>query len=269
MQNLIQFLLRSGAFFLFIGLELICFSLIIRNNAHQREQYFQYSSSVTGSLSARVESFVDYWHLKELNDSLLEENSRLRHDLYQGPLENTDSVPAPFELPYLVVPAHVIKNSINARNNYVVLDKGSNAGIQPGMGVLTDDGPVGIVIATSQRFSKVLSLLHSESMVSASIKRNNYFGSLVWRSSNPKKMRLEAVPKHARVQTGDTVTTSGQSAVFPKGILIGTVDSLWIETGSSFYSIDVNLNIDLSSIDHVYVLKYAWATELDSLDQIQ
>jgi len=269
MQNLIQFLLRSGSFFLFIGLELICFSLIIRKNDHQRHLYFQYSSAVTGQLSAQLESFVDYWHLRQISDSLLVENARLRHRLYQEVSTYPDSVDLTYHLPYKVIPARVIKNSINARNNYIVLDRGSEAGIKRGMGVLHDDGPVGVVIATSPRFSKVLSLLHSESMISASIKRNNYFGSLVWRSTNPVHMRLEAVPKHAPVQIGDTVITSGQSALFPRGLVIGTVDTFWIDRGSSFYSIDVALNLDLGRVDYVYVLDFSHTVELDSLDRAQ
>lgn len=269
MQNLIQFLLRSGAFFLFIGLELICFSLIIRQNDHQKQLYFQYSSNVTGKLSSEFESFVDYWKLSEVNDSLLRENAKLRELLYRRAGAFTDSLQPEYLTPYKVVPARVIKNSVNARNNYIVIDKGSDAGVRQGMGVLHEDGPVGIVIATSPKFSKVLSILHSESMISTSIKRNNYFGSLVWRSVNPQRMRMEAVPKHAPVQSGDTVVTSGQSAVFPKGVVVGTVDTFWIDRGSSFYSIDVGLQIDMSRLDHVYVLDYAWSEELDSLDQTQ
>ena len=137
------------------------------------------------------------------------------------------------------------------------------------MGVLHDDGPVGIVIATTRRFSKVLSILHSEAMISAAIKRNNYFGSLVWRSNNPEMMRLEAVPKHADIRVGDTVVTSGQSVVFPPDIPIGVVDTFWIDRGSSFYSINVSLNLDISSISHVYLVDYAWSAELDSLDLVQ
>ena len=269
MQNLIQFLLRSGAFFVFIGLELICFVLIIRNNEHQRQQYFQYSSSVTGRLSERFESFVDYWSLREMNDSLMQENARLHNELLREALEYPDSTRPQLLDPYHVVAARVIKNSVNSRNNYIVLDQGSNAGVRKGMGVIHDSGPVGIIIATSARFSKAISLLHSESMISASIERNNYFGSLVWRSANPQRMRLDAIPKHADVQVGDTIVTSGQSAVFPRGVVIGTVDTMWVEKGSSFYSIDVDLNVDISKLDHVYVLEYRWAHELDSLEQIQ
>ncbi len=269
MQNLIQFLLRSGAFFLFIGLELIAFSLVIHNNSHQRQLYFQYSSAFTGSLSAEFESFLDYWNLQEQSDSLLQENARLRHLLYRERADAPDSSRQGTQHPFHVIPARVIKNSISARNNYLVLDRGTDAGIKRGMGVLHHEGPVGIVIATSRHFCKVLSLLHSEAMISAAIKRNNYFGSLVWRSTNPEMMRLEAVPKHAQIEVGDTVVTSGQSAVFPKGIMIGVIDTFWIDRGSSFYSIDVALNLDMSRLDHVYVLDYAWAGELDSLDNAQ
>ncbi|HLF62495.1 MAG TPA: rod shape-determining protein MreC [Saprospiraceae bacterium] len=269
MQNLIQFLLRTGALFLFIGLELICFSLIIRKNDHQRQLYFQYSSAVTGRISAQFQSFIDYWSLREESDSLLNENARLRHLLYQSAATVPDAQTVDSTLLYHIIPARVIKNSVNARNNYVVLDQGSDIGIHRGMGVLHDDGPVGIVIATSRRFSKVLSILHSQAMVSAAIKRNHYFGSLVWRSSNPQIMRLEAVPKHADLRVGDTIVTSGQSVVFPRDIMIGIVDTFWIERGSSFYSIDVALNLDISRINHAYIIDYTWAAEVDTLDLIQ
>jgi len=269
MQNLIQFLLRSGALFLFIGLELICFSLVIRKNDHQRQLYFQYSSAVTGRLSAQFQSWVDYWGLREVSDSLLQENARLRQALYQSgePFPAISSEDTSWR--YRIIAARVIKNSINARNNYLVINKGSDAGVRRGMGVLHDDGPVGIVIATSKRFAKVLSILHSEAMISASIRRNKYFGSLVWRSNNPRLMRLEAVPKHANIQIGDTVVTSGQSAAFPPDIPIGVVDTFWIDRGSSFYSIDVALNLDIGRISHVYLVDYAWTAELDSLDNEQ
>lgn len=269
MQNLIQFLLRSGAFFLFIGLELICFVLIIRQNDHQRQLYFQYSSTLTGRMSERFDVFLDYWKLEEVNDSLLTENAQLRQALYRQSTSYPDSLRPDYLSTYRIIPARVIKNSVHARNNYVVLDRGSEAGIRTGMGVLHEDGPVGIVIATSPRFSKVLSLLHSESMTSTSVRRNNYFGSLVWKSTNPLRMRMEAVPKHAPIQVGDTVVTSGQSAIFPPDVVVGTIDTFWIDRGSSFYSIDVNLNIDIGRLDHVYVLDYAWSQELDSLDAVQ
>lgn len=269
MRNLIQFLLRTGALFLFIGLELICFSLIVRKNDHQRQLYFKYSSALTGRLSAQVGSFNRYWRLSEVNDSLLNENAQLRQHLFGlAPAFAGLKYDSVFTA-YRVIPSKVIKNSVNARNNYLVLDRGSDHGVRRGMGVLCEDGPVGIVIATTQKFSKVLSLLHSEAMISAAIRRNHYFGSLVWRSTNPGMMRLEAVPKHADVQVGDTIVTSGQSAVFPGDLSIGVVDTFWVDRGSSFYSIDVSLTLDISRIDHAYIVDYAWSDQLDSLDSVQ
>jgi rod shape-determining protein MreC len=243
--------------------------LIVRKNEHQRQLYFQYSSALTGKLSAQIESVIDYWSLREVSDSLLEENARLRHLLYRSSIALPDPVSTDSTRVYRVVPARVIKNSVNARNNYLVLDKGSDSGIRRGMGVLHDHGPVGVVIATTPSFSKVLSILHSESMVSAALKRNHYFGSLVWRSTNPERMRLEAVPKHADLSIGDTVVTSGQSVVFPPGVVIGVVDTFWIDRGSSFFSIDVDLSLDISRIDNAYVVDFALRSQLDSLDVIQ
>jgi rod shape-determining protein MreC len=269
MQNLIQFLLRTGALFLFVGLELICFSIIIRKNEHQKQLYFQYSSAVSGRLSAQVQSFVDYWSLDEIRDSLLTENARLIEELSAMHVPVGDSLPPDTVRMFEIIPARVVKNSIAARNNFLLLDKGARDGIRPGMGVLHDNGPVGVVVATSEHFARVLSILHSQSMVSAAIRRNGYFGSLVWRSVNPRRMRMEAVPKHADIGIGDTIVTSGLSVVYPPDVVIGVVDTFWIERGSSFYSIDVNLDLDISRISHAYVVNNLYAAEIDSLDVIQ
>lgn len=266
MQNLIQFLLRTGTLFLFIGLQLICFSLIVRNNAHQQQLYFQFSGNLSARLSSNYEAIIDYWRLRVISDSLMQENARLRQLLYQSPSQIPVAPDEDSLRQYRIIPARVIKNSVNARNNFLVVDRGSRDGVQRGMGVLHNNGTVGIVIATTPHFAKVMSVLHSEASVSAAIKRNNYFGSLVWRSSNPQYLRLEAVPKHAHIMIGDTVVTSGQSVVFPGGVPIGVVDTFWIDRGSSFYSVDVKLHLDISRIDHVYIADYKWASELSRFE---
>jgi rod shape-determining protein MreC len=256
MQNLFAFLVRHGVLLLFLGLEVLCFNLVVNNNHRQSEIYHKTSTVVTAALNKKVAGVVHYWRLQGVNDSLRIENAALREQLYnrivlaEAGNAGLDSTTRRFG----IKPATVIQNSIGLRNNYITLDRGKDSGIKSGMGVVTDKGPIGIVVATTRRFTRVMSLLHSNMMLSASIKTKGYFGSLVWRSANPKLMELDALPKHAQIQIGDTVVTSGYSKIFPPGLQIGKIDTFWLPTGSNFYRARVVLDIDLSSLQSAYVI---------------
>ena len=271
MQNLIQFLLRNGVLFLFLLLETICLFLVVKTNDRQEEIFFTSSNLIAGRLNDRVDQIVDYWRLTEKVDSLAGENARLRKRIYDsqgagissGQPGSDSTMASQFE----VIPCRVINNSISSIKNYITLDKGSDDGIEPGMGVVDNHGIVGIVSNTSKRFSRVISILHSDAMISAAIRRNQYFGSLVWHGFNPRKMVLEAVPKHAEIFVGDTVETSGYSKVFPKGLMVGTVEKFNIEKGSNFYTVDVVLNNDISNLQQVYVIRNTLRMEQEQLEK--
>jgi rod shape-determining protein MreC len=148
----------------------------------------------------------------------------------------------------------VISNSINQRNNHFTIDRGSRDGVRTEMAVITPHGVAGIVDRVGEQYSTAISVLHSASRISASILRNHYFGSLVWKEMDPAYMILEASPRQADVLIGDTIVTSGFSFIYPKGIFIGTVSRFWIEGGSNYYTIEVRLHEDIARLDRVYVV---------------
>lgn len=266
MQNLLQFLFRNGVFLLFLVLEAFCIYLVVQTNDRQNQIYHKSADLMTGAVSKQMESIVDYWKLKAINDSLRQENAQLRSRLYnQGnqptSWSNVDSM-------YEVLSAQVIKNSILSRNNYITLDAGASHGIEPGMAVISDQGPVGIVISTTRRYAKVMSLLHSNTMISASILGKGYFGSLVWRSANPTKMQLDAIPKHANLSGGDTIITSGYSHMFPPGIHIGVIDTFRLDGGDNFYSVTIDLRVDMSNLQNVYVVRNFHTEEQNELENL-
>ena len=73
--------------------------------------------------------------------------------------------------PYQHISATIINNSVAKSNNYLTLDKGRLDGIKKGMGVVSNRGVIGIIKETSKHFSTVLSILHSQSKISVSIKK--------------------------------------------------------------------------------------------------
>ena len=134
------------------------------------------------------------------------------------------------------------------------------------MGVGSGDSPIGIVVGASRNFSRVMSVLHANATISAAVKDKGYFGSLLWRGFNPGRMQLDAIPKHAQLQIGDTVVTSGYSQVFPPDLLIGTIDSFWLPRGSNFYRIEVSLHTDMSKLRSAYVYSNIYADEIKTLE---
>jgi rod shape-determining protein MreC len=270
MQNLIQFFIRFAAFFLFVLLEVVCFMLIIRQNDNQKEIFLNSSAIISAKVNKAFEGIIEYSKLQDFSDSLAIENAKLKSELYNNrsylELQKNERFDTLYHQRYQTIRAQVINNSVTSRNNALTIDRGRNDQIESGMGVVDEKGIIGIVRNVRPSFSSVLSILHNASRVSVSLKRNQYFGTLLWNGFNPTKMSLAAVPKHADIRIGDTVQTSGYSHIFPKGLMVGTVDSFWIEGGSNFYTIDVSLVNDLSKVNNVYVIKNLVKAELDSLE---
>ena len=217
-----------------------------------------------------MQGVEDFFELQNRNDSLLIENAKLLETIINYRITSVDNSFQTFEesdstLAYRLIPSRICSKTINLRNNYMTLCKGSQDSIKVGMGVLTENGIAGIVSQVSQDFSTVLMILNSESRTSAKIKNSNYFGNLLWRHSNPRIMTLTDVPKHAEIIKGDSVVTSGFSISFPQDIYIGTIVDYSIRDGSNSYKIDVELSADLSQTDYVYVVSYKHADQKKQL----
>jgi rod shape-determining protein MreC len=173
-----------------------------------------------------------------------------------------------YRLQYEYIQAKIISNSINKRNNYLMINKGDNQGVRVGMAVISPDGVVGIVKVVSKNFSSVMSLLHSDSKISAKIKRNNFStGSVSWNGKTPGISQMKEVPPHIDVQIGDTIITSGFSLDFPEGVFIGTVNEIRTRPGDNFHTLDIKLSTDFSIIDHVYVVRNLARGEQQELQQ--
>ena len=265
MQNLLQFLFKNGAFFIFLILESFCIFLIVKTNQHQRSIFLNSSQIFSNKLNQKFDAFLDYWQLNQFADSLALENARLKTALYNNRRSSIPTSPGD-STGYEIIVAKVINNSVVQSNNYITIDKGSAHGLQKGMGVTSADGLVGIITDCSKQYSRVISLLNRDTKISASIRRNNYFGTLSWHGFNPRMMRLGAIPKHADLQVGDTVQTSGYSSIFPPEIMVGRIDTFWLDRGSNFHTIKVQLKNDLSKLDYVTVIRNTARAEQQSLE---
>lgn len=294
MRNLLEFLARFGSFFLFLILEAFSFFLIVRFDDDKNRIFLSSSNAVAGYLLQRYDAVADYFSMPEQLDQLQQENKRLRSQLaesYYAPeydvdtaslvvrtqdsiyskgvverdtLQEQDSAATQV---YAYIEANVISNSINRRNNTLTLDRGALQGITPRMGVIGPQGIAGIVRTVSKHYASVVSVLHSDISISATVKHKGYFGALVWNGPDPRYMQLEAIPKHAEITAGDTILTSSFSGVFPAGILIGTVASVTQNPGDNFHNIKVKLASDMSRMGRVYVVQNKWLEEYNRVQK--
>ena len=134
------------------------------------------------------------------------------------------------------------------------------------MGVISDDGLIGIINQTTENFSSVISILHKDIKLNMKFKKNLSFGSLLWQGESPNKMKLVDIATINPVSIGDTIVTGGMSSYFPEGIPIGTVISFKNTSSGNFYDIDVELFSNLTQKKYVYIIENINSEEIKNLE---
>lgn len=272
MNRIFQFILKNYFFVLFLVLEIISFSILVSNQNFHRTAFFSSSNTVAARVSATASNISDYFYLKRANQQLASENAELRSrqmtsfkkvdKLFYS---NNDTI---YRQQYNFAEAKIINNSVNRRNNFITLNKGRLHGIEPEMGVITHLGIIGVVKNVSNNFSSVISILHKDSKVSAKIKKNGYVGSIAWEGKDYRTVGLQDIPSHVKLEVGDTIISSGFSAIFPEGIPIGTIKDFELSEGDSFYQINVMLFVDFKKLSYVSVVQNLFKYEQKQLEEI-
>ncbi len=254
MRNIILFFAKHGSSLLFLFLEVICFYLIINYNSNQQSIFLHSSNMATGKVLEEQRKFKDFFSLNERVDSLQKENARLmRRVLYHEGYGKAPSIDSS-TFAYNLIPAQIINQTILFRNNYLTIDKGTEDGVFPDMGVMDQNGLIGIIQKSNKRHSRILSMLNSKTRISARVKGKGYYGNLIWPNIDHRRMFLEAIPNHATIAVGDSIVTSGFSTMFPPNILIGTIETFETRKGDSNYDITVQLNNNFSDAEYVYII---------------
>ncbi len=270
MRNLLRFIIRYHFFFLFLLLETVSVILIVQQNNYQRAQFINFSKSLQGSYYETFGGIREYLSLRQTNRDLYMENTLLRNRMdrlvrnretsYDG---GYDSIP---QRQFSYIPARVINNSVNKQFNFITLNKGSHHGIEPEMAVIAPNGVVGVVYATSGNYSMVIPMINRNFRLSAKILKNGYFGSLSWAGSGYQEAILEEIPFHVEIQPGDTIVTSGYSAIFPEGITVGIIAEF--EARANFYTISVDIAVDYKNLQYVNVIRNLLQDERRELERI-
>lgn len=270
-----SFFNAAGRILLFIALEALCLFLIARDGVIERfllNRKIEAVQSFFWEKNDRARKYFKLYRLQEdiagQNAVLLSENSglkaiieRLEGDSLLLHCRNiNDDTLSIFEYDW----AKVVKNKLNSGHNYVILNKGASDGITEDMGVVTAEGVVGIIRSVGENYSVALSFLNPTQQISAKLGRKNAFGILSWDGKSANGALLTDIQQHIEINNGDTVYTSGHSAIFPADIPLGVVKESKLTSGMH-KSAKVELFQDYTLLDYVFVVRNRDMVEIDSL----
>jgi rod shape-determining protein MreC len=257
MRSLLNFLIRYNSIIIFLLLEVFAFYLLSNATSYHNIKLSNASRATEAVLQKRIAGASEFFSLREINKALYDENLELRNRLERTYSDDeiyfftvNDSL---HKQQYIYTIARIVNQSVNKQKNFITLNKGSFHGIQSGMAIIGPEGIAGLIVGVSNNFSVGMSLLNLDFRLSARIRKNGYFGSLNWTGIDIRKASLNEIPHHVELTSGDTIETSGFSAIFPEGQLIGTISGFNKE-GGDFYDIDVNLSTDFQQLSYVYII---------------
>ncbi len=272
MNNLLNFFVKHSAWFIFAIYVILSLVLLFKDNPYQQSVYLTSANSVSATVYKALNGITSYFHLRDINESLQERNAALEMELIEMrnqmgdmSLQTPDSLQQPALRQYTFVMAQVISNSIAQPNNYITINRGSYDGVSPEMGVIDQNGVVGIVNVVGPHAARVISFLNPHMRLSCKLKGSGFFGSLVWDGKSPQLAVLEELPKHITYHKGDTIVTSGYSAVFPEGIIVGIVEGLARDMSDSFVSLRIRLTANFSQLSSVRVITNSMKEQIDAL----
>lgn len=257
MQQIFNFIFKNSNRILFLLLLGISLSLTIQSHSFHRSKIISSANFLSGGVYEKVNNLNEYLNLKTQNDALALENAKLKSLLFNS--EDTTAVPKLDSLKGVkledIIVSKVIHNSYNVYENYLTLNSGELQGVKTDMGVINSLGIIGIIENTSPKYATVISILNKRTQINAKIKKSNHFGSLNWNGKSTGFVQLTDLPRLALIKIGDTIVTGGQSVIFPENINIGTIHKIYTDNKTNYFTIDVKLFNDMTSLGHVYIIE--------------
>ena len=214
------------------------------------------ASLVVGGIRA---SWGDYLALRDVrtdNERLRQEVARMQIALQQerALAQRARALEQLLELrsqPALAtVAAGIIAGSASPDFRTLTIDKGTVDGLRPDMAVIAPAGVVGRIITPSARAAKVQLLIDRNAAAGALVERSRAQGVV---EGTGRDLRLNYVSGTADVRVGDVVVTSGLDGIYPKGFVVGQIESVERDT-ASFGAVVIRPAVDFSSLEGVLVV---------------
>lgn len=283
MYKLIEFLRRIYVVLLFIAIEAVALNYYANSTYYTQAKILSRANSVVGGLQSTIFGIKHYFTLRSENEMLsqrvAELESRLAYYREKEDNASTDTLTMAGMDPDVVESlskfrystARIISNSISRSRNLITLDRGMMHGVMVDMAVISPAGMmIGYVKGCSERYSVVLPILNTDFRTSGKIAGDEHFGSIYWSGKSPYKVEMTDLSKHANIEVGDEVVSTGLSHFFPEGIKIGYVESYSINDTQTSYNVTIRLAADMTKLNNVILIEnvdYGEIADLESNPQ--
>ena len=271
MQQIVNFIIKYKYFLFFLLLEIIAISFTIQNHSYHNSKFVNSANFLTGGIYKRINRFKEYGDLREHNQQLLNENTKLKNIISQQNIDTSSQTlgiidTTKYFQKYLYIPAQVIDNQYHKKYNYLTIDKGLNDGIDSDQGIINSKGVIGITQNLSENYTTVLSILNENSKINVRLTNSLHFGTLEWDGKDYNILQLVDLPIQANITKGDSLITGGKSIIFPEGIPVGLIEDFSVEN-NSYRFINVKLFNDMSAIGPVTVVTSLYKDEIKKLQE--
>lgn len=259
---------------IFIFLEIAALNMLHNNSELQGLWISRMSHGFMAKVWGSSDNLRHYFSLNRENERLAAENALLNQQLkeYRDREDQaySDSLTAEFKAwgDFVYTPATIVKISRNKQHNYFIINKGAEDGIRPQSGIITGSGVVGIIDAVDKHYAYGLSFMNSEVSVSSRIGKEGAVGPLSWDGVSVDKALLKEIPLQFKFSPGDTVWTSGYSAIFPPDIPLGTAGDSRVVNGA-VNEIEVHLFENFTALRFVTVVENIGQDEILSLENLE
>lgn len=276
MRNLFQFILKNSSWLVALFLIAISFYLVFSHNTYQRSVYLTSANNVAGKFYSVSNKVTSFFHLRHNNFLLLQKQAELEEELHilktqiADQMQDSVNVGAFIEKEEAIsqfkfLPAEVVNISFSGPNNFITINKGSNHGVKPDMGVVSHSGIVGVVHMVSDRYSTVIPIINPKFRLSAKIKDSENTGSVSWDGKDINIAQIGELPKHEVFNKGDTVVTSF-SRIFPKDIVIGYIVDEVHSKDDNFILLNMKIATNFHSLMGVLIIDDIYTEEINQLE---
>ena len=276
MQQIIDFIIRKKDVVVYLILLIFSLTLVFNSNYFHKSKVLIFSNSIANYSTENFNYLNEYFELKKINSSLLEENLVLKNQLEK--INKNISLDSLTNINFTFRNAKVISNNLSSFKNHLIINKGVRHGLKNEMGVINSTGIVGIINRTSKNYSSVMSVLNIDTKINAKVKRTSHFGTLEWNGRRTSYLVLNDIPETANIKVGDSIITGGMSLIFPEGINIGVVSEILNQNKISdtvvrfkgnideakyldfdfkenYLTVKVKLHTDMNNLNNVYVIE--------------
>lgn len=279
MYKLIEFLRRIYVVLLFIAIEAIALNYYAHSSYYTQAKILSRAHSVAGGIQSTIFGVKHYFTLRSENEALAQRVAELegRLSYYRDKEINaiTDSISLEGLDPtlgeslsqYRYTTARIISNSISRSRNFITLNRGRMHGVMVDMAAISPSGVmIGYVVGCSERYSIVLPMLNTDFRTSGKIIGDEHFGSISWSGNSSYKVEMTDLSKHADIEIGDEVVSTGLSHYFPEGIKIGYVESYSINDTQTSYNVTIRLAADMTKLNNVILIENLDYGEIKELE---